>query len=83
MESRPITFFVNFVKFFFNIGKDVNGIFCIPQWKHREQLAQMHEKGGNQVTKSGRGQRNEHSTECGLKQERCLPIEQNLDNFAN
>lgn len=42
MESRPITFVVvNFVNFFC-IGKDVNGIFCIPQWKHREQLAQMH-----------------------------------------
>ena len=27
---------------FFNIGKDVNGIFCIRKWKHREQLAQMH-----------------------------------------
>ena len=84
MESRPITFVVvNFVNFFY-IGKDVNGIFCIPQWKHREQLAQMHaEKGGNQVTNSGRGQRNEHSTECGLKQERCLPVNQHLDNFAN
>ena len=35
------------------------------------------------MTNSGRGQRNENSTECGLKQERCLPIEQHLDNFAN
>jgi len=43
----------------------------------------MLEKGGNQVTNSGRGQRNEHSTECRLKQERCLPIKQRLDNFAN
>ena len=42
MESRPITFVVNFVNFFFYIGKDVNGIFCIRKWKHREQLAQMH-----------------------------------------
>lgn len=41
MESRPITFVVNFVNFSY-IGKDVNGIFFIPQWKHREQLAQMH-----------------------------------------
>ena len=43
MESRPITLVVNFVNFFFfYIGKDVNGIFCIRKWKHREQLAQMH-----------------------------------------
>ena len=42
MESRPITFVVNFVNFFLYIGKDVNGIFCIRNWKHREQLAQMH-----------------------------------------
>lgn len=43
----------------------------------------MLEKEGNQVTNSGRGQRNEHSTGCGLKQERCLPVNQHLDNFAN
>lgn len=43
----------------------------------------MLEKGGNQVTNSGRGERNEHFTECGLKQECCVPIKQHLDNFAN
>ena len=42
MESRPITFVVSFVNFFSYLGKDVNGIFCIPKWTHRKQLAQMH-----------------------------------------